>query len=136
MASSTLTATPRLQKREDSLTFALTTLFTPPPSLCDPSRLTVDGGDPFNDRVTMGNGTMTAVQLGDVSCHPPQWFQPEGTVLFYSPGMCPSGFGVVEQGSVVDGGTTTYATCCPTYVRMMIPPERKRKRCTDELLAV
>ncbi|PMD47787.1 subtilisin-like protein [Hyaloscypha variabilis F] len=93
---------------------ALTTTFTPSPSCL------VDLYQYPYTSITCYEGTIPVscqyVQLGPPStsaCFPPGW-SPASTIYF-SPGICPSGYGVACAETIVTGTLPeTRATCCPS----------------------
>jgi len=82
-------------------TLPLTTIFTPPASCL--SNIVVD------------NGNTLVAPPEQKQCYPSGW----ETTLFYSPGICPSGYHVAVSNASVYGSTSdtieTIVTCCPTY---------------------
>ncbi|OQE25318.1 hypothetical protein PENSTE_c006G02384 [Penicillium steckii] len=80
---------------------ALTTTFTPPSSC-------------ISDLWLGSTSGKTWMNLGPIShseCLPSGWHKTD----YYSPGICPSGYGIAYTGLVERGDVTeTAATCCPT----------------------
>ncbi|KAJ5387398.1 hypothetical protein N7509_009939 [Penicillium cosmopolitanum] len=79
----------------------LTTNFTPPDSCVSDLWL----------GSTSGKTWMNLGPISHTECLPSGWAK----TSYYSPGICPSGYGIAASGTVIDGSITeTAATCCPT----------------------
>lgn len=79
----------------------LTTTFTPPDSCI--SNLWLGS--------TSGKTWMNLGPISHSECLPSGWQKTD----YYSPGVCPTGYGIAASGTVMDGSVTeTAATCCPT----------------------
>ena len=115
-------ALPTLSPRQDSssvsnnqLTFALTTLFTPPP---DCSRPILKPSGTTNNYWVPGSDGGTTTFFGSAwSCYPDQFYLTGGLVPLYSPGACPSGFDIVSAATPLHPAVT-FATCCPDYATL------------------
>jgi len=82
---------------------ALTTIFTPPSSC-------------LSEIVWEANTVWQIAPLYETQCYPYGY----ATSIYYSPGICPSGYMMGEQTlhSIIQGTSTaweTYAACCPRY---------------------
>lgn len=109
------TPAPTLIER-DIATIPLTTIFTPSADCFKPVLYIISGLNYFEIRgvpsIKSPGVTTTNVLKKDKSCYPPPYTFSSNPL--YSPGMCPSGFRIAA--SQIQGiGSTTYATCCPTY---------------------
>ena len=112
-------AHPTLFPRQDSsavstnqLTFALTTLFPPPPDCSRP--ILKPSGNTSNYWVPGSDGGTTTFFGSAWSCYPDQFYLTGDLVPLYSPGACPSGFDIVSAATPLHPAVT-YATCCPDY---------------------
>lgn len=109
---------------------ALTTIFTPAPS-CLSNYHQLDYSASGFGQCTAGTSTFDCryLHLGPrptTACEPPGW--KPGTSIFFSPGVCPSGYSEACSNVITAGIVTeTRATCCPRYAT---------NQCQSQLLKV